>query len=161
MSEHSNVVDRADLLMRRRRSFVAQRNEPEAVAVQEPSAELLTYPDDEDIPELTEIVAPENDALEYAMADPAPQESPPAPAASIDANADRIESLAQDVAQEIAQAIEQQIAYELPSLLEATLSKASEELRAGIHSTIETALRDFSARRKAQQQASDEQNALL
>ena len=159
MSERSNVVDRADLLMRRRRSFVAQRNEPEVFP--EPPIGLLAYPDDEDIPELTEIVSPEDEALEYVTTEPAPQESVPAPAAPIGASEAQIEALAQDVAHEIAQAIEQQMAYELPSLLEATLSKASEELRAGIHSTIETALRDFSARRKEEQQAREEQNEHL
>lgn len=52
------------------------------------------------------------------------------------------------LAAEIAHAIEHQLAIELPTLIEAVLLNAGEELRSGINSTMESALRDFLARRK-------------
>ena len=131
---------------RRRRSFIAARRDGDLDADTIPltspregvrTEALKTFEaidDSEDIPVLTEVVPP------AAMAVPA-EEAPPDLSARVDA---RIEQLAA----EMSQAIGKQLAYELPTLIEATLLNASEELRNGITSTMETALREFIARRK-------------
>lgn len=81
----------------------------------------LPVPDEEEeIPVLTEVV-PLEDPLE-----------------------DRIEQLAS----QMAQAICEQMAYELPTLIEASLINAGKELRDGVTSAMETALREFITRRK-------------
>lgn len=124
MAEHSDVVERAESLMRRRRSFVAA---PASV----PVAEITPLPtiEDDDIPILTDVVSAETAAGES-------HDTP-----------DDDTQLAL-LASEIASAIGQQLAYELPTLLEAVLINVGEELRTGITDTIESALRDFIARRK-------------
>ena len=129
MADITDVVDRADLLMRRRRSFVAAqpiRAEPipEIPTLTTPASTL-----EDDLPVLTEIVSAEASVSEK-----------------------RVERLDETevalMAAEIAHAIEHQLAIELPTLIEAVLLNAGEELRSGINSTMETALRDFLARRK-------------
>ena len=129
MADITDVVDRADLLMRRRRSFVAAqpiRAEPipEIPTLTTPASTL-----EDDLPILTEVVSAEASVSEK-----------------------RVERLDETevalMAAEIAHAIEHQLAIELPTLIEAVLLNASEELRSGINSTMETALRDFLARRK-------------
>ena len=127
MAEKSDVVDRADSLMRRRRSFVAAPLSAPEIA----SADGLPSPliEDDDLPLLTEVIS--------------------ADAAGFEDPSERIDETEVSVlASEIAQAIGQQMAFELPSLLEAALAIAGEELRAGITSTMEMALREFVARRK-------------
>lgn len=112
---------------RRRRSFVAARSAP-------PEAEAFSPPDsgeseEDDLPVLTEVVSAE--------------------AAVSEDKTERIdETQVTLLASEIAHAFGQQLTNELPRLLEATLINAGEELRAGIASAMETALRDFIARRK-------------
>lgn len=129
MADITDVVDRADLLMRRRRSFVAAqpiRAEPipEIPTLTTPASTL-----EDDLPVLTEVVSAEASVSEK-----------------------RVERLDETevalMAAEIAHAIEHQLAIELPTLIEAVLLNAGEELRSGINSTMETALRDFLARRK-------------
>ena len=129
MADITDVVDRADLLMRRRRSFVAAqpiRAEPT------PEIPTLTTPAstlDDDLPVLTEVVSAEASVSEK--------------------RAERLdETEVALMAAEIVHAIEHQLAIELPTLIEAVLLNAGEELRSGINSTMETALRDFLARRK-------------
>ncbi|WP_301100363.1 hypothetical protein [Propionivibrio sp.] len=134
MSEHSNVVDRADSLMRRRRSFVAApANNSEAANV------LLPVIEDDDLPVLTEIVS-----AETAFAE--------------DSSNRFDETQVSLLASDIAHAIGQQMTFDLPCLLEAVLLHAGEELRAGITATMETALRDFIARRKQLHLPLDEPN---
>ena len=85
--------------------------------------------EDDDLPVLTEIVSAE--------------------AAVSEDKTDRFdETQVTLLASDIAHAIGQQLTDDLPALLEAALLNAGEELRAGITSTMETALRDFIARRK-------------
>ena len=129
MADITDVVDRADLLMRRRRSFVAAqpiRAEPipEIPTLTTPASTL-----EDDLPVLTEVVSAEASVSEK-----------------------RVERLDETevalMAAEIAHAIEHQLAIELPTLIEAVLLNAGEELRSGINSTMESALRDFLARRK-------------
>ena len=135
MAEQSDIVDRADSLMRRRRSFVAApASKPEMASV------ALPVIDDDDLPVLTEVVS----------AEAAVSEEP----------SDRFdETLVSLLASDIAHAIGQQLTYDLPSLLETTLLNAGEELRAGITATMETALRDFIARRKQMRLPLDEPNS--
>jgi len=134
MAEQSDVVDRIDSLMKRRRSFVAKT----ASNIQSASAPLPAS-DDNDLPVLTEVVSAE--------------------AAVSEVSPDRFdETQVSLLASDIAHAIGQQLTYELPTLLEATLLNAGEELRAGITSTMETALRDFIARRKQLRLPLDEPN---
>lgn len=129
MSDITDVVDRADLLMRRRRSFVAAqpiRAEPipEIPTLTTPASTL-----EDDLPVLTEVVSAEASVSEK--------------------RAERLdETEVALMAAEIVHAIEHQLAIELPTLIEAVLLNAGEELRSGINSTMETALRDFLARRK-------------
>ena len=125
MAENSDVVDRADSLMRRRRSFVATqpRTPPAPLSMPQPVAE------DDDIPVLTEVISAE--------------------AAVSEGSTNRVdETQITLLASDLAEAIGQQLTYELPTLLEAVLINAGEELRLGITATMETALRDYIARRK-------------
>ena len=125
MATSSDVVDRADSLMRRRRSFVATPPPSQPVQASEPP----TVGEDDDIPVLTEVVSPE--------------------AAVSESSTNRVdETQIPLLASELAHAIGQQLTYELPTLLEAVLINAGEELRTGITETMETALRDYIARRK-------------
>ena len=134
MAEHSDVVDRIDSLMKRRRSFVAK-----TASSSESASAPLPASDDNDLPVLTEVVSAE--------------------AAVSEVSPDRFdETQVSLLASDIAHAIGQQLTYELPTLLEATLLNAGEELRAGITSTMETALRDFIARRKQLRLPLDEPN---
>ena len=127
MAETSSVVDRADVLMRRRRSFVASKNEtpPPESKVEDPVEEEST----DDIPVLTEVVVAETGVTEEKAELPE----------------DTQEHL---LASDIARAIGDQLTRDLPDLLETVLLNAGENLRAGITATMETALRDFIARRK-------------
>lgn len=123
MAENSDVVDRIDSLMKRRRSFVAKTSNAQSANV------ALPANDDNDLPVLTDVVCAE--------------------AAVSEVSPDRFdETQVSLLASDIAHAIGQQLTYELPTLLEATLLNAGEELRAGITATMETALRDFIVRRK-------------
>ncbi len=123
MADPSDVVDRADTLMRRRRSFVAT---PSAKGA---NSRLRTPVNDDDLPVLTEVVSAE--------------------AAVSEGGPDRFdETQVLILASDIAYAIGQQLTDDLPTLLETALLTAGEELRAGITSTMETALRDFIAKRK-------------
>ena len=123
MAEAPDVVNRADALMKRRRSFVALPGGQSA------AAQPVTAAEEDDLPVLTEVVA-----AEEFVAKPI--------AKRID------ETQVSLLASEMSQAIQQQLIYELPTLIEAVLIGAGEELRAGITETMETAMRDFMSRRK-------------
>ena len=125
MADSSNVVDRADSRMRRRRSFVAAP--PASLPAQ--IAETPQVVEEDDIPVLTEVVS-----AEAAVYEGSPHR----------VDDTQITLLASD----LAHAIGRQLAYELPTLLEAVLINAGEELRVGITETMEAALRDYIARRK-------------
>ena len=128
MAETPSVADRADVLMRRRRSFVAARNEsppPESSKPEAPAEE----DNSEDIPVLTEVVVTETTL----------------PEERVELTDETQEHL---LASDIARAIGEQLTRDLPELLETVLLNAGENLRAGITATMETALRDFIARRK-------------
>jgi len=162
MADEKDVVTRADSLMRpegakpsglsplggrpegatpfaagRRRSFVAA---PQPAPSAEPTAAAESPGvEEDDLPVLTEVVAPET----------AVSEAPP----------DRFdESLLSIIASDLVRTIEQQLAIELPTLIEATLLNAQAELRTGINATLELALRDFLARRQQLHLPLDEPN---
>ena len=122
---------------RRRRSFLATKPNNR---LEEDTVPAIS--DEDDIPVLTEIVEPEEPTSVQAQAEEAlPEEESPNASVPFDTQLE-------ELATQMAQAIGKQMAYELPTLVEATLLSASEELRQGITSTMESALRDFIARRK-------------
>ena len=130
MDEHSDLVDRADALMqpdgptaRRRRSFVAVSPPGEAIS----SVPLPANEDD--LPLLTEVVSAEEKVTEHR-----PE--------LID------ETLLAVIASDLVHTLQQQISIELPTLVEASLIGAQNELRNGINSTLELALQNFLARRQ-------------
>lgn len=153
MADPTDVVDRADTLMRHRRSFVARApsrsaadsvmaneppNEPQNESTDERTSERAgaaassgapTTGDDDDLPVLTDVVV--------------------APAADLEQRAERFdETQVSLLASDIAHAIGQQLTSDLPKLIETALLNASEELHAGISATMDSALRDFIVRRK-------------
>lgn len=146
MADNNDVLDRADsLITKRRRTFIAARREassPDASVM--PKLEEIVFAaapsaDDEDLPVLTEVVPPE--------------------AAVSEASADRFdETLMSILVSDVAHAIEHQLAIELPTLIEASLLAVQEELRSGICTTVELALRDFLARRQQLRLPLDEPN---
>ena len=154
MADNNDVFNRADSLMRRRRAFVAapketvpaedfaarhKRGEPVMPKLEEIDFPEILSADDEDLPVLTEEVSAE--------------------AAVSEASSDRFdETLVAILVSDIAHAIEQQMRIELPTLIEASLLTANEELRAGISATLEIALRDFLARRQQLRLPLDEPN---
>ena len=140
MADHNDVVARANSLIRRRRSFVATPpDKAEPVTVSTPAATATPATEDDDLPILTEVISAE--------------------AAISEDSVDHFdETQISILASDIAHAIGQQLTYELPTLLDAVLLTAGEELRAGLTSTMETALRDFIARRKQLRLPLDEPN---
>jgi hypothetical protein len=142
----------------RRRSFLATRQDEvlEAETLRIKAEVVDAFPNeipgekkDEDIPVLTEVVLvgeTEDSGGE------APPDSPAPPPASPEAEFE-------DITRQMIKAIEQQLAYELPTLIEATLLSISADLRAGIVSTMQAALREFAARR-AKAQPPDERDSL-
>lgn len=124
MADHSDVVDRADSLMRRRRSFVASyAGKAENASASPPVNE------DEDLPVLTDVVSAETVV---------PETRP-----------DRYdeEALLTILATGLVRTLERQLAEELPTLVEAALLSAQHELHSGINATLEMALKAFLARR--------------
>lgn len=136
MSEHG--LDRVEALMRaegspprRRRSFVAGAGAKEDPAARNETVALP--PEDEDLPVLTEVIPEEQ------LTPPPPE--PPKPEQDD-------ETLLAIIAADLVHSIQNQLAIELPTLVEATLLSTQSELRNGINSTLEMALRDFLARRQ-------------
>ncbi|MDR3299288.1 MAG: hypothetical protein LBU43_04630 [Candidatus Accumulibacter sp.] len=144
----------------KRRSFLATRQDQSVAAeallikTQETDPLPLSTPStlpvvtvEDDIPILTEIVPVEKKKRETPVIEKAPPELP-----TISGNV----SL-EEFAARMSLAIEEQMAYELPTLVEAALFSVSEELRKGIASTMEVALRDFTTHYKPAPPSPDEQ----
>ena len=132
-NDAAGVLNRADALMlKRRRSFVA-------IPGGLPNKSDGVPPDDEDVPVLTEVVS-----AEEIVAKPVNKRLLDETQISL-------------IAAEMSEAIQQQLVFELPTLIEAVLVSAGEELRAGITETMEMAMRDFIARRKQLRLPLDEQ----
>lgn len=146
MADPGDVVDRADALMRRRRSFVAKAPAPVPVASQSvdsaPGGQdrnaaptiggVEDLEDLDDLPVLTDVVAIDD---EFNVAGNRLHER-------ID------ETQVALLAAQIAHAIGEQLAADLPQLIETALDSAGEQLSRGIGATMETALQDFIARRR-------------
>ena len=142
MADPINMSDRIDAVMhpegtglggRRRRSFVAAASDTVELPVHSlPTMEIDGPEDFDDLPVLTEIVTAEATVAAVAAPEPDP----------ID------ENLLSIIAADLIHSIENQLAIELPTLIEATLLNAQNELRTGVNSTLEMALRDFLARRQ-------------
>ena len=121
---------------RRRRSFLASNASAAETLTETPAPdsfaadeENFKAEEDDDLPVLTEIFVEE----------PPPPEPP----------ADRLsEALLAVVASDLVRALEHQLAAELPTLIEASMINAQNELRVGINSTLDMALRDFLAHRQ-------------
>lgn len=161
MADNNDVFNRADSLMRpeserayastplgvrpggisleggrRRRAFVAAPVMPKLEEIVF-AAELPA--EDDDLPVLTEVVAPE--------------------AAVSEASPDRFdETLLSILAADLAHSIETRLGVELPSLIEATLESFQQDLRRGIVAATEAALKDFLARRQQLRLPLDEPN---
>jgi hypothetical protein len=122
--------------LKRRRNFLATRQnrsieaEPSLIEALETDA-LPVSKEEDDLPVLTEVVSVEEEGETPVSA--APRDSPTASG----------EVSLEELATRMAEAINQQMAYELPTLIEATLLSIGADLRAGIASTMEAALRDF------------------
>ena len=134
MTEPTDVADRMRPEThfpgnRRRRSFLAASASSAGPFAELPAVETETENEDGDLPLLTEII--------------------PLVVAAPETSADRLDDARLSlVAGDLVHALEQQLAIELPALIEASLLNAQNELRAGISRTLNTALRDFLARRQ-------------
>ena len=118
--------------LKRRRSFLAVRN-----AEADGSPRIAPFPtvdEDDGIPILTEVVSAEEEGEAKA----------PTMAANLE-----------ELVARMVRIIEQQMACELPTLIEATLLDVATDLRAGIASTVKTALRDFVAEQKQDHSGQD------
>ena len=145
MAEQGSMADRVEAMMRpdslaprRRRSFVADAGEK----IEAPVPALPPLEDD-DLPVLTEVV-PEEQLTPPPAEPPKPEQDD--------------ETLLAIIAADLVHSIENQLAIELPTLIEATLLSTQNELRNGINSTLEMALRDFLARRQQLRLPLDEPN---
>ena len=142
MADPINMSDRIDAVMhpegtglggRRRRSFVAAASDTVELPIHSFPPMGIDGPEDlDDLPVLTEIVTVEAAVAAVTTTEPDP----------ID------ETLLAIIAADLIHSIENQLAIELPTLIEATLLNAQNELRTGVNSTLEMALRDFLARRQ-------------
>ena len=124
----------------RRRNFPASRQDDNLPVAETPPFPIL-FPiekEEEDVPLLTEVIP-----VEEERETPVPEKASPVPPA-----ASQPQVSVEELAAQMTEAISRQMAYELPTLVEATLLSASEDLRSGIVSTMEAALRDFIANYK-------------
>ncbi|HEY5761802.1 MAG TPA: hypothetical protein VIS73_01195 [Rhodocyclaceae bacterium] len=113
------LVNRIDALMRKRRSFVAA------------DAASARHPEEEDIPELTEIV-------DLSQLSDASTEGGTLP----------IEPIIQALANELAHAIEYRLKTDLPGVLDSAIDKLALDLRRGVAGVLEAAVLDFLGRRQ-------------
>lgn len=113
------LVNRIDALMRKRRSFVAA------------DAASARQPEEEDIPELTEIV----DLSQLSDA-------------STEGGALPVEPIIQALANDLAHAIEYRLKTDLPGVLDSAIDKLALDLRRGVAGVLEAAVLDFLGRRQ-------------
>ena len=129
---HDGKAGNLALPSRRRRNFLANlQNDGIGSNI------LPVRVEEDDVPILTEIVLDEEGRDEAQ----ASGETKPNVQVVFDGSLE-------ELATQMTRAITEQMAYELPTLIEATLLTVSEELRSGISSTMETALRNFITRHK-------------
>lgn len=125
MTKDDDVVDRADFLMQRRRSFVATPTPVQDTA----NAVATPVADEEDIPVLTEVLRTEEIA------------APATTAATEAVNANQLAHLAAD----FSQAIEQRLNRILPGLIEASVASLEQDLRREILAATDAALKELAA----------------
>lgn len=113
------LVDRIDALMRKRRSFVAA------------DAASARPAEEEDIPELTEIV-------DLSQLSDASAEGGTLP----------VEPIIQALANDLAHAIEYRLKTDLPGVLDSAIDKLALDLRRGVAGVLEAAVLDFLGRRQ-------------
>lgn len=114
------LVNRIDALMRKRRSFVAA------------DAASAKAHEEEDIPELTEVV----DLSELSEA------------STEGGGALPIEPIIQALANDLAHAIEYRLKTDLPGVLDSAIDKLALDLRRGVAGVLEAAVLDFLGRRQ-------------
>jgi hypothetical protein len=125
----------------RRRNFLATRQDEaleaetlriRAEIIDALPSEIRDVKKDDDIPVLTEVVLAAGEARKTEDAAKASPGSLANPEVDLE-----------ELAKQMVAAIEQQLVYELPTLIEASLLNISGDLRSGITSTMQTALREF------------------
>lgn len=121
-NDDENVVDRADLLMQRRRSFVATPT-PATPVAESKAAKFADVVEDDDVPVLTEVLT----------AEPASAVSPTSVG----------ETLPRLIADDLRQAIERRLDLELPRLVEASVVCLEQDLRRGMLAAIDAALEEL------------------
>ena len=145
MKESGNTKKSEESTQGRRRSFLAMKQSGlSATDAYSHSAAA----EDEDFPVLTEVVLAETEGETETPSIPEPESFPsPTPTANpVPLNfSDITKNTSEEFVAQMVQAINKQLSYELPSLVEATLVSISDELRAGIMSTMDAAIRDFIA----------------
>lgn len=119
------IVDRIDALVRKRRSFVA---------ASAGTARPVVVPavDEDDIPVLTEIV----DITEVSGDAPETAAAPP------------LQPMLAALADDLSQCVADRLAADLPEILDAALEQFRSDLRRGIAGSVDSAARDFLARRQ-------------
>ena len=125
MTQASDVIDRIDSLMHRKRVFVA------STAVADAAAPAPTS-EDEDIPVLTEIV----DITEVSGDTPSASATPP------------LAPLLDAVAQDFAQQLQARFASELAILIDTTTARLRVEIQQTVHRITDETLRDLIAQRR-------------
>ena len=160
MKENTTVVERADALMRRRRSFVASPRPRPSPPDELPTATIFNVlqkrTEDDDLPLLTEVIpsaptaptAPADDDLPLLTDEVPPEalhedDTLRQQRIAAELSACLAERLAAELSAELVRAIEQRLAAELPTLIEAILLNTGQELRAGIEASVGEVCRDF------------------
>jgi hypothetical protein len=117
------IIDRIDALVKKRRSFVAGSTATTPAPVAD---------NDDDLPLLTDIV----ELAEVAAEAPGPDTVAP------------LQPMLDALAADLAHAIEDRLALDLPEILETAVEELRSQLRVGIAGSVESATRDFLARRQ-------------
>lgn len=124
MTQASDVVDRINSLMHRKRVFVASAASAAALPT-------LTN-DDEDIPVLTEVV----DIAEVSSDTPGASAHPP------------LDPLLDAVTEEFAQRLQARFSVELSELIDTATTRLTVEIQQTVHRITDETLRDFIAYRR-------------
>lgn len=122
-----SIEQRFTALVRGRRSFVAR-----GPAVAETPLEPPPAPADDDIPVLTEVV----DIEQATGMAPGPLATAP------------LQPMLDALASDLAHAVEDRLAADLPEIVDGALATLAADLRRGLAASVESATRDFLARRQ-------------
>jgi hypothetical protein len=122
-----SIEQRFDALIRSRRSFVAR-----GPAVTETRLEPAAASADDDIPVLTEVV----DIEQATGMAPGPLAAAP------------LQPMLDALASDLAHAVEDRLAADLPEIVDGALTAFAADLRRGLAASVDSATRDFLARRQ-------------